>query len=270
MGKFDGVLLASDYDATFAMGSDVPADNLEMLDYFKAQGGRFTISTGRAFHTFRVVRPLVPFNAPVLLANGAMIYDYEQGKALFERRLPDTVQDDMALLARLRPEMSLEAYCGENDLYAYNPNEYVEFHLKHMPQCTPHVRPIEEIPLPWDKALLEHDHETLLSLQAEILERWGDRYEAFFSDDHMLELNAKDCTKGAAVLRLADMLGVRRENLYCAGDNQNDLSMLEAAAIPFAPENAIPAVKALPNLHVLPPCEEGAIGALIRYLDRLY
>ena len=270
MGKFDGVLLASDYDATFAIGTDVPAYNLEMLDYFKTQGGRFTISTGRAYHTFQPVRPLVPFNAPVLLANGAMIYDYDREETLFERPLPPQVKEDMLLLSRLRPEMSLEAYLGGNTMYAWNPNQYVEDHLKYMSSLELYVRPIEDMPLPWAKALLEHDHEILVSLRSEILKRWPDRYEAFFSYDTMLELNAKGCTKGAGVLLLADMLGVRREHVYCAGDNQNDLSMLEVAAISFAPENAIPMVKDLPNIHILPPCEEGAIGALIRYLDTIY
>lgn len=269
MGKFDGVLLASDYDDTFGVGTNIPADNLEMLDYFKAQGGRFTIATGRANHTFKAIRSLIPFNAPVLLANGAMIYDFDKEEALFERGLAPSAREDMALLARLYPEMSLEAYCGENDIYAWNPNRHVLGHLLYT-KCTAHWRPIDEMPLPWSKAILEHDHDVLLKLQAEILERWGDRYDSFFSADHMLELNAKGCTKGAAVLRLADMLGVKRENIYCAGDNQNDISMLEVAAIPFAPENAIPMVKALPNIRVLPPCEKGAIGALIRQLDAIY
>lgn len=271
MGKFDGVLLASDYDATFAVGTEVPADNLEMLDYFKAQGGRFTISTGRARHTFQVVRHLVPLNAPVLLANGAMICDLEREEVLFERPLPPTAREDMIHLSQLHPEMSLEVYAGENHLYAWNPNPYTEAHLEHMRKhCTALLCPIGEMPLPWDKAMFEHDHQILLSLQRDILERWGDRYESFFSDDHMLELNAKGCTKGFAVLRLADMLNIRRENIYCAGDNQNDLSMLEVAAIPFAPANAIPAVREFPGVHLLPPCEEGAIAELIRQLDAIY
>ena len=271
MGKFDGVLLASDYDSTFAIGTDVPAHNLEMLEYFKAQGGRFTISTGRAFHTFGLVRSCVPFNTPALLANGAMIYDYDKKEVLFSRPLPPSAREDMALLARLHPEMGLEVYHGETTIYAWNVNPYMEVHRNYLKDCTFHIcSAIEEIPQPWDKAIFEHEHQVLVPLQTEILSRWGDRYEAFFSDDHMLELNAKDCTKGSAVLRLAHMLGIRRENIYCVGDNQNDISMLEVSAIPFAPENAIPAVKDLPGVHILPPCEKGAIGALIRQLDAIY
>ena len=84
MGKFDGVLLVSDYDATFAMGQNVPPANLERLEYFQAQGGRFTIATGRSVLTFKQVQPLIPFNAPVLLANGSIICDFHRGEILFE------------------------------------------------------------------------------------------------------------------------------------------------------------------------------------------
>ena len=269
MGKFDGVLLVSDYDDTLGIENHIPAHNLKMLDYFKQQGGRFTVATGRAHHTFRAIRPLIPFNAPVLLANGATVYDFEQDKALSDTILPPTVVEDMALLAQLYPKMSLEAYCGEHDIYAWNSNIYVNHHLLHT-KCTAHRCPITEMPYPWDKAILENDHKTLAKLQTEILTRWGDRYEAFFSADHMLELNAKGCTKGGAVLKLAEMLNIKRENVYCVGDNQNDLSMLEISAIPFAPANAIPMVKELPVLVVLPPCRKGAVGALIEHLDTIY
>ena len=271
MGKFDGVLLASDYDSTFAIGFDVPPLNLEMVEYFKSQGGKFTISTGRAFHTFGLVRHLAPFNAPVLLANGAMIYDYDRHQVLFDRPLPTSAKEDMTTLARLHPEMSLEVYHGETSVYAWNPNKYVDAHRIHLDACTFLIcDTIGEIPFPWDKALLEHDHDILEALQAEILTRWGDRYEAAFSDNHLLELNAKGCTKGAGVLRLAGMLGIRRENVYCVGDNQNDLSMLEVSAIPFAPGDATPMVKALPGVHLLPPCADGAVGELIHCLDTIY
>ena len=72
----------------------------------------------------------------------------------------------------------------------------------------------------------------------------------------MLELNPKGCTKGTGVLRLCELLGIKRENVYCVGDNENDISMLEVSALPFAPANAIPGVKAVEGVHLLLPCQE--------------
>ena len=50
MGKFDGVLLASDFDDTlYDKHLQVPQRNRLALEYFMAQGGRFAVATGRAF-----------------------------------------------------------------------------------------------------------------------------------------------------------------------------------------------------------------------------
>ena len=91
MGKFDGVLLASDFDDTYYSNEGVVAPaNLEALAYFEAQGGRFTISTGRAHRTFAPLLHLTPVNAPVILANGAQLYDFEKEELLAEFTMPDT------------------------------------------------------------------------------------------------------------------------------------------------------------------------------------
>ena len=68
MGKFDGVLLVSDFDDTF-LGSDrtVPVRNYRALEYFLSEGGYFTIATGRAHRTFAPHVHLTPVNAPVVL-----------------------------------------------------------------------------------------------------------------------------------------------------------------------------------------------------------
>ena len=70
MGKFTGVLLASDFDNTivdtassFRGGLDMPAPSertLEALDYFMKNGGAFTVATGRALASFQRLVDGVP------------------------------------------------------------------------------------------------------------------------------------------------------------------------------------------------------------------
>lgn len=268
MGKFDGVLLATDFDDTY-YGADnrVPPENLEAVDYFKSQGGTFTISTGRAHRTFSPYLDLAPVNAPVILSNGAQLYDFAAGKMVLETTLPPTVGADLELLAQLVPEVSLEAYHGE-EIYIWNPNPWTWFHLNKAGTGADEV-PIAAMPHPWGKAILHQDYPILKKAQAQLLARWGDRYEAIFSNDHMLELTAKGSTKGGMVLELAKRLGIRREHIYCVGDNQNDIPMLAVSAIPFAPANCAQEVKDF-GATLLPTCQEGAVAHLIRHLDRRY
>ena len=61
MGKFDGLLLASDFDDTlYSWELRIPERNLEAIRYFIRQGGYFTVSTGRAHRTFAPHVPSVP------------------------------------------------------------------------------------------------------------------------------------------------------------------------------------------------------------------
>ena len=69
--------------------------------------------------------------------------------------------------------------------------------------------------------------------------------------------------------KAADLLGIARENLYCMGDNQNDIPMLALSAIPFAPSNCAREVRNW-GARVLGSCDEHAVAQAIEILDSIY
>ena len=70
-------------------------------------------------------------------------------------------------------------------------------------------------------------------------------------------------------VRVARLLGVAPDHVYCVGDNQNDITMLALSAIPFAPANCAQEVKDW-GARVLCHCNDGVIGDVVDILDRLY
>lgn len=268
MGKFDGVLLATDFDDTYFPESGIlPPANREAVAYFQSEGGYFTVATGRAHTTFAPYLSIAPANVPVVLANGAQLFNFATGRMELERTLPSSIAADLEELAAQLPELSLEAYHGE-EIYIWNPNHWTRYHLERA-KCAAVERPIAAMPQPWGKAILHQEHDLLLRAQELLLARHGGRYEAIFSNSHMLELTAKGATKGGMVLELARRLGVEREDLYCAGDNQNDIPMLAVSAIPFAPADCDPSVRRW-GATLLCPCADGAIAQLVEILDKRY
>lgn len=268
MGRFDGVLLCSDFDGTvFSDGHVLPPRNRAALDHFVAQGGWFTVATGRTQHTFRPYAHLVPCNAPAILSNGSVLYDLDREEILLETQLDARAGEDLAALCRAIPELALEAYCG-TEIYAHNPNWITQ---AHMVKVSAHytLRPIAHMPAPWLKALLQQERPVLERAKAWLLEYCGDRYEAIFSNPNYLEITAKGSTKGGLALELARRLGVAREDLYCVGDNENDLSMLAVSQIPFAPGDCAAEVRAI-GPRLLCPCDEGAMGDLVEILEGIY
>ena len=90
MGRFSNVLLASDFDHTLTdMSGQIPARNLEAIAAFQAEGGIFTVASGRSIPMFRKKAALVPVNAPCILYNGGACYDYRTDELLFAFPLAD-------------------------------------------------------------------------------------------------------------------------------------------------------------------------------------
>ena len=280
MGRFDGVLLASDFDNTLIYTEDalvkgvpippLPERNRQALTYFMAEGGRFAVSTGRALAAFVKYAPLVPMNAPAVVCNGAAIYDFEKGEYLVTALLDERARErGQAVLDRF-PEAAVEAYHIDNVIHAVHPNEITRHH-EHLTKVGVTEAPsLLDVPLPLGKLLFEADHETLLEIRDFLADRgWSGDYELIFSGRSLLEMTAKGANKGGMVRCLAELLDIPRERVYCVGDEANDLPMLQWAAEGFAPANCIPAVRDS-GATLVPHALDGALADVVELLERKY
>ena len=138
MGKFDGVLLASDFDNTLLntetarrTGAEVPEvsrRNWEALEYFMAGGGRFAIATGRALAAFIKFADQVPMNAPGIVCNGAALYDFQKGEYLETILLDESTRRRGQETLDRFPTLAVEAYHIDNVIHAVRPNLYTRQH----------------------------------------------------------------------------------------------------------------------------------------------
>ena len=245
MGKFTGVLIASDFDNTLIYTEnalkglepmpELLPENREAIEYFMAQGGTFSIATGRALPSFNGVRQGLPMNGPTILFNGAAIYDFQKNEYLYTAFLPDTVRPHITQVLDAWPEAAVELYHDDNAIFAVHANELTEAHLHLTHEPTSLLDSVDQAPSPISKALFEIVPEKLDGL-----------------------------------CRYVSAQPWASQNVYCVGDHANDLGMLALSAIPFAPENAIESVRQVPGIHILPDARHGAIAALIRELDQRY
>lgn len=281
MGKFTGLLLASDYDNTLTYTEEalrlcrpmppVSKANQAAIRYFMAEGGIFSVATGRAKPAFEAVADGVPMNGPTVLFNGAAIYDFSTGKYLCEAFLPETARAHIAQTIRELPFAAVELYHDNNDIHALQPNDVTLRHLHVTHSPTVIVDSMEQVPSPISKALFS----TEPAHQAALLDYlrgqgWYGDYEIVASSESLVELTARGANKGGMVRRLAALLHIPQANVACVGDHANDISMLTWAGMAFAPANALPEVRALPCVRTLPDCREDAIAALIAVLDEKF
>ena len=271
LGKFEGVLLVSDFDDTLigAHSLRLSEENRTAIEWFMAEGGRFTIATGRSHLTFAPQVPKVPMNAPVVLSNGAALYDFQTDRLLFQSSLPDRIISDLYEVIRQFPEIGFELYHGE-DMYAFQPNRITENHSKKVGISYTVCTDPAHVPQPFVKAIFQQHTDMLRQVQSFVRTRWREHYEIIFSNRHLLELTARGSTKGEQVRRLAGLLGISAAHLYCVGDNQNDLPMLELANIGFCPADAAEEVLSQPFVQRMPSSDDHCIAHVIAALAQRY
>ena len=267
---FDGIVLLSDIDGTLASYErKILPENIEAIEFFTKNGGKFGIATGRTGHSARKMVSQVAVNCPCLVVNGGVIYDYENDKTLFASYLDHSVTAFFHKIIEQVPNIGIEInnngvlQCIKYSRHSYN---HVMYEFGEFTQYT-----LEDIPhdSKWLKVLFTGDPEEIdcLSQLCNELICPDDPYYVVRSELTYLELLPKEANKGRALVRLADMLQVPIENMYAIGDYYNDLDLLTAAGCSAAVAGAPKELLAVTD-YVTCPCEEGAVADFIRFIEQ--
>ena len=273
MSLFSDILLTVDFDRTLtAPDSTIPARNLEAIEYFMANGGTFTMNTGRSIPmSLRNILGIVPNNAPLLLYNGSGDYDERAGQ--FTRYAPIAL-DYVQLLPELQerfPKLNIEIQAIDAH-YLMRKDAGWEAYCENN-GCPWKYAPVEEIPGPFIKfsfygefrentvASMYQATEEELALFDEMTEymqrNYGDRIEIFRACARIADIHAKGASKLNAARGLQKQLG--KKILVCVGDAENDLTMLHGADYAFCPSDGSVA-HLFPNVCA---CTDGAVADVI-------
>lgn len=277
MGKFDGVLLCSDIDATLLLKGELPEENQKAIRYFQEGGGRFTLCTGRLFDFLDKYSHLVMPNAPFIAMNGTMIVDKSTGKTLYTCPLDadpgKMAEETLRGLPYLKaayvfPEghSTMVKLTDEGDLEVTRPDDGDKTTLR-----AKNAHELNEIFGYPDKNKIYKIVFTVAAERSdeakeEIMKRF-EGFSVFRSWINGIEVQSPSADKGKGARMLATLLGDVKL-LVCAGDYENDISMLKEADIGYAVANAHPSVKAVADRVTKRECLEGAIAEIIYDLDK--
>lgn len=260
MGKFDGILLCTDFDGTFAHKAEVSPENCKAVQYFEENGGRFTVVSGR--HPLFLKEHEIGFqvNAPLVGYNGALILDENTGFILHSGGRRDVRALEIAQYfwekdERLHRVVAHDATrnnfrCKRDASDGFTNVESLKSHLN--------------LPL-YNILCVTKCEEDAISLRDDIISYVGDEFVICRSWGIGIEVICPNDQKGVAALRLKEQLGAKL--LVAAGDFENDISMLKAADIGYAVANATDNVKEAAD-RVTVDYREHAIAAIIRELEQ--
>ncbi len=220
MGKFDGILIASDLDGTLLYDMKVSNENRQAINYFIDGGGKFTIATGRAPEF--VKRLDIPTNAPLILVNGTVVYAEEKiiKSYTFPPEMIRVVPEVMKIFKVVRVSVFSPA---ENFIPEPKPEYFIN-----------HTKPINKI------VFVFEDAETAINAREYLKEKYSPEYVFERSWPEGVEMRSAHGGKGACLSFIKEYTGVK--TVIGAGDWENDRSLLESADISYAPTNAHPEI----------------------------
>lgn len=273
MALFSDILLTVDFDRTLtAPDSTIPARNLEAIEYFMANGGTFTMNTGRSIPmSLRNILGIVPNNAPLLLYNGSADFDEKTGR--FTRYTPIDL-DYVTLLPELQerfPALNIEVQAVDAHYLLRKDSGWEDYCSNN--GCPWKYAPVDQIPGPFIKFSFygEFRENTVASMYrataeelanfdemiAYMEENYGDKIEIFRACPKIADIHAKGVSKGDAARQLQKQLG--KGILVCVGDAENDLTMLRNTDYAFCPSDGSVA-HLFPNVCA---CGDGAVADVI-------
>ena len=262
----DGTLLTTDKRLT--------PENEAALRAAAEAGIEIVPATGRFYKAMPACVRELPYIHYTINANGALIYDVHRDLAISRTEMPwqravevmslfdpwpviyDCYQFDRGWMTK-----AFQDVCAP---YAVNP-------------AVLHMFLHERIPVPEIKAHLAEtghtvqkvmgfflDQELRRRLKAELTERFPD-LAVTSSISNNVEINDAHATKGRGLAMLAEHLGLEIAQTMAFGDDGNDVSMLRAAGVGVAMENASAEAKAAAGEITLS-CDDSGVAAAIRRL----
>ena len=268
MGKFEGILLASDMDGTLLNSAhEVSRENVEAIRFFTEEGGLFTIATGRMIPAIELYTKQLSINAPIIALNGAAIYDLKTRTLLYGKPHDKDVSGFVTLLAGAFPELGIEVVMLDR-MYVCRGSEVSRRHCEiiKVPYVLTDVRDVAGACM---KMNLTQEPEYLGEVERFISDACPGEYCLVHSDPHYLEVLNSGANKGWGLGAVAEIMEIADERIYAVGDNYNDVEMLKRAAYAFAPANAEPQVKECADA-IVSSNDGHALRDVIALLDRSF
>ena len=258
-------LIASDMDGTLLNNNHViPKENLEAIKKAEEMGVKFAISTGRMYEDVKPLLDECGLRCQCIVLNGGEYIDEDGnvlegiyiGKEEARGIINMIIKED--IVAEIYTSDGLYTVNTKEDaltevayrIIAFDPETSFEDAVK-IAKDHPHfvnlkyIKDIEEFLNSNIKigkfVAFYNDEETTVKVKNKLEAIEGLAITSTFTKN--IEINNKEAQKGFILAKVAEKMGIKREEVMVLGDSFNDYSMFTEFTESFAMENAIPQIK---------------------------
>ncbi len=245
-------LICIDMDGTLLNDKKtINEENLEAIRKAHEEGIKIAICTGRLFTSAKYYGELIGVKAPIISSNGAYIREKDEERVIYKLALG---KEKCKQIQDIVKKYNLKVYYNMSDsVIAANefPKDYNYAKMNEKLTEEFKINLIEAVDI--GVTLTEKGDEILKCIcisedgldidraRKELVEL--NEFEVVSSGSDNIEMMHKGVSKGKAVKVLAEFYNIKRDEIMCIGDNENDLSMIEYAGIGIAMGNGSELVK---------------------------
>lgn len=265
-------LLVSDIDGTLNSKSmKLPENNKVAINEFVNRGGNFTLCSGRNLQSLSIHYRKLGIDTPAIFLNGAGIYDFKNQKFIYQSLITSEGEQIILDIVKKYKLLQLTVYTPDK-IYLGTVKCIYGLLIAKMDKLNYQIcKRISDIPRGmWSKASLVGPPPLVDKLKdifsdSEI----SKHFESFRTSPVTLEIVNKGVNKGAAVMKLAELLNIEESNTAAIGDYYNDVEMLKRVAHPVCCGQAPDDIKAISE-YVACHCNDGAVADFIDYIQTNY
>ncbi len=265
-------LLVSDIDGTLISGKHkLEEETIRSIEEYRQAGGRFTLATGRNFpHTIEMINRL-KIDIPVILSDGAILYDPRSGKKQVISSL--TWQQVDTIVQHCR-DLSDQI---DNFVFGYDPRaeDYRIYGVTDNPLIRRYAADwhYQFVAVPSFEAIM--DAASMICMFALVKDskvipmfhEWcktqSKNFQIHLWMEEIAQIFPITSTKGEAMIQLCRQLNISTDEVAAIGDQLNDLPMSQTAGFFAAMENGDPRVKESAQV-VVPNNDDFGVAHFIR------
>lgn len=233
-------LIVADMDGTLLNSrKEISPKTRDAINEYRKAGGLFTVATGRGLSTVENIAREILIDIPVILYNGAQVYDFINKKAIYEELL-DKKAYKTALNILHELHITFLAYQGPHMWV----EELSDTIVKHLQKETIDIKNVSVASISdfpdhgIHKILTITDQNRFSEFQKLFSRTEIDSVRFVQSEINYFEILPEDVSKGHALKELAAHLDIQLSQIAAIGDHMNDIEMISVAGLGVAVANA--------------------------------
>ncbi len=259
--------LAIDLDGTLLVGEDLSPENRDAVKRASDEGLQIVIATARWRHMALRIAEQIGITSPIIACSGAEVYLPDQGKDIFDHRLPDEFTQELYALCNINrciatitvEDQVLLKLDGEPDPSLLSKEMSWTPQLDAKEHRQPRIAAIQGTGL-------------VNEIKTNLLPRWHDHINLYDSigpsGKLVITITAKAANKGEALRAACAHLDIDPSEVISFGDAENDIEMFKITGASVAMGQAESFIKAAASHTTADNTEHGVALAIHKLLDQ--